>query len=274
MNFQYRVSVMNENTLEEAWHVRLSRLKVFTFASLLVIITFVLLTFLIIWTPIRYYLPGFSGSDNRVEIINKAMKVDSLLLQMDMHSTYLTVLKSLISGEIIDEDFPLIDSVSLQERAEVLLEKSKAEREFVERYEREEKYNLASLSFKEIENISVFFKPVNGVISSSFSMEDLQYGISILTAPNTSVVSVTAGFVVHTAFTFDYGWVIQVQHDDNYLSIYKHNNALLKKPGDNVKAGEVIAFTGEEPGKKIGNHFYFELWRQGRPVNPEEIIIF
>ncbi len=120
----------------------------------------------------------------------------------------------------------------------------------------------------------MFFRPTKGVISSSFNMGEGQYGINIITSPNESVVSVLAGTVVYAAFTFDFGWVIQVQHEDNYLSIYKNNTRLLKKAGDKVKAGEGIAVTGEKAESKTGTQFYFELWKQGKPVNPEDVIIF
>ena len=106
-------------------------------------------------------------------------------------------------------------------------------------------------------------------------MAEKQFGISMITSPNESVVSVLEGTVVYAAFTFDFGWVIQIQHDDNYVSIYKNNTQLLKKVGDAVRAGESIALTGEATaGKKTGTQFYFELWKQGKPINPEEVIIF
>jgi len=274
MRFQYRISVLNENTLEESWHVRLSRFSVFLYASFFILLTFFILASIIIFTPLKYYLPGYGSPDDRMDIISKSIQVDSLLNQMEMQSAYLDVLKGIISGDIEHDSAQVNDTIPLKERAEILMEKSKAEKEFVERYEAEEKYNLASLTPNGVERVFVFFKPTKGVISSSFDVQDKLYGISVVTAPHEAVVSVLAGTVVYTSFSFTYGWVIHIQHEDNYLSIYKHNAQLLKKPGDLVKAGEVIAFTGDETDVKTGNHFYFELWKQGKPVNPEEVIIF
>ncbi len=274
IRFKYKITVLNENTLEESWHVRLSRFSVFLLASLFTLITFLILTLLIVFTPVKFYLPGYVGSGDRTTIINEAMQVDSLLQEMSLQATYLDVLKSIISGEILNDSLPSLDSISLKERAEVLMEISKAEREFVERYEREEKFNLSALTTTDNPNVLVFFKPTSGIISSTFNLSEKQFGISILTPANESVVSVTKGTVVYTGFSFEYGWVIHVQHDDNYLSIYKNNTSLLKSPGDIVRAGEVIAFTGESVERKSGNHFIFELWKQGKPVNPEEVIIF
>jgi lipoprotein NlpD len=219
-------------------------------------------------------LPGYNESGNRTAIIRESMMVDSLLKQMKLQDSYLKVVKSIISGEIPSDSVKSLDSVALKERAVVLMEKSDREKDFLEEYENAEKYNLTSLSSKENENIFVFFKPVNGVVSSAYDPENGQYGISVLTAKNESVVSVLSGTVVYTGFTFDQGWVIQIQHDENYISVYKNNTTLLKKQGSKVRAGEAIAFTGEESSGKAGNQFYFELWKQGKSVNPEEVILY
>lgn len=275
MRFQYRVSVLNENTLEESWHIRLSRLGVLIYASALVLITFTLLTVLIFTTPIRYYLPGYGESGNRGKIIAESMYVDSLQHQIELQQGYLDIVKNIIQGKVKPDSIASLDSTQLKETAHDYLEKSKKEKKFTEEFEKAEKYNLSSTYQKEKDNnIYVFFRPAKGVISSSFDPANKQYGISIITSANETVLSVLEGTVVYAAFTFDYGWVIQVQHPDNYVSIYKNNTRLLKKVGDNVRAGEGIAITGDPAGNKTGEQFYFELWQQGKPVNPEDVIVF
>lgn len=274
MRFKYRVSVLNENTLEEAWHVRLSRFNVFLFGSSLFILTFVILTVLIFTTPIARYLPGYGESGNRSSIIAESMRADSLFQQIELQEGYTDIVKEIINGRTKPDSIASLDSIALKERAKVLLEKSKREKKFCEKFEQEEKFNLASIDTKPTENTYIFFRPTRGVISSSFSLAEHQYGIFMITSPNESVMSVQDGTVVYVAFTFDFGYVIQVQHENNYLSIYKNNTRLMKKVGDVVKAGECIGITGDASGKKAGSQFYFELWKQGKPVDPEEVIIF
>jgi len=274
LRFQYRVSVLNENTLEESWHIRLSRLSVLIYGSSLVLLTFIILTILIFTTPIRYYLPGYGGNGNRSEIITGSMHADSLLRDVELQAGYLSVLKDIIRGDIKPDSVASLDSAQLKKTAAEYLEKTRTEKEYIDKFENEEKYNLTTIKSETNENIYVFFRPTKGVISSSFNLIDRQYGINIITSPNEAVVSVLAGTVIYAAFTFDFGWVIQVQHENNYLSIYKNNTRLLKKVGDNVKAGEVIAMTGETTENKTGTQFYFELWKQGKPVNPEDVIRF
>lgn len=274
MRFKYRVSILNENTLEESWHVRLSRFSVFMYGSSFVILTFILLTILIFNTPIANYLPGYGDTGNRSKIIQESMRADSLLKQMELQKKYLSILKEVVSGKVKAESISSLDTGTINEKDKTLIEKEKNESKFVEQFEKEEKFNLSSLDLNQNENMYVFFRPTKGVISSSFDYAEKQYGIYMITSPNESVVSVLAGTVVYAAFTFDYGWVIQVQHENNYLSIYKNNTKLLHKVGDTVKAGESIALTGDPSNKKAGTQFYFELWKLGKPINPEEVIIF
>ena len=274
LRFQYRVSVLNENTLEESWHIQLSRLSVLVYASSLVLLTFILLTILIFATPIRYYLPGYGESGNRGRIISESMVADSLMHDTKLQTGYLNILRSIIQGNIKPDSIASLDSVQLKELAHNFLEKSKTEKEYVKDFENEEKYNLATIESEYNENVFVFFRPTKGVISSTFDMADKQYGISMITSAGETVQSVLSGTVIYAGFTFDYGYVIQVQHENNYISIYKNNTRLLKKAGDTIRAGEGIAITGNESDAKTGTQFYFELWQMGKPVNPEDVIIF
>ena len=270
LRFQYRVSVLNENTLEESWYIRLSRLGVLFLSSMLVLITFLVLALLIIATPIRYYLPGYGDSGNRGKIISESMQVDSISHEIELQKAYLGILKDVISGNLKPDSVLLLDSTNLSQVTTQYIEKTQREKEFVENFERDEKFNLTAIESKLDEEILVFFRPTKGIISSGFNPKEQQYGINIITSANQTVMSVLAGTVVYVAYTFDYGWVIQVQHEYNYLSIYRNNTRLLKKAGDEVKAGEGIAIAGD----KSGTQFNFELWKQGKPINPEDVILF
>ncbi|VBB47961.1 Peptidase M23 [uncultured Paludibacter sp.] len=274
MRFQYRVSIMNENTLEESWHTRLSRFSVFIYGTSLFLTTFILLTILIFLTPLKHYLPGYGDSGNRSLIVQNSLRTDSIAGELEHQQEYLSVLKDIIAGTPKTDTIKSLDSVGLKERATVLSEKSKQEKEFIKNYEESEKYNLSEMNNVSNEKRYVFFRPVTGVVASTFDPQEGKFGISVITSPQENVLSVLEGTIVNAAFTFDYGWIISVQHDNDYLSIYKNNNKLLKRIGDFVKAGESIAVTGNEDGKKSGNHFYFELWQKGKPIDPQSVIAF
>ncbi|MBP1664251.1 MAG: Peptidase [Bacteroidetes bacterium] len=274
MRFKYRVSILNENTLEETWHTRLSRFSVLLFVSAFFLTTFILLTFLIFVTPLRHYLPGYGESGNRITIVQQSMTTDSLMHQLELQQAYLSVLKDIINEKPQNDTIKSLDSIMLRERATVLLEKSKRENDFVKDFEESQKFNISSISARSGEKMYVFFRPVRGVIASKFEPQDGNFGVSVITSSQENVMSVLEGIVIYAAFTFDYGWVIEIQHENGYISIYKNNTRLLKNTGDTVKAGETIAVTGDEQNVNERKHFYFEVWKQGIPLNPQDVIVF
>ena len=96
-----------------------------------------------------------------------------------------------------------------------------------------------------------------------------------IVAPQNEIVKATLdGTVIFATWTLETGHIIAIQHDNNLISVYKHNSALLKEQGSYVKAGEPIAIVGETGEFQTGPHLHFELWHNGRPINPEDYIVF
>lgn len=275
MRFKYRIAITNENTLEETWYTRLSRFSVLLFVTGFFLTTFILLTLIIFTTPLRHYLPGYEDSGNRFAMIQQSIRVDSLENQIELMGAYYDVLKDHISENPSVDVVKSLDSASVQERATVLLEKSKREADFVKQYEETEKYNLGTINpANPVDKMYVFYRPVDGVVASTFNPKEEKFGISVITSPQETVKSVLEGRVIFAGFTFDNEWVIQIQHENDYLSIYRNNIRLLKRVGDFVKAGESIAITGSEDKEGAKKHFYFELWKKGSAVNPQDVITF
>lgn len=136
MRFKYRVSILNENTLTETWSAHLSRMSVFLFLFAFAMITFIILTVLILSTPVRYYLPGFSDSVDRSEVLQISAKVDSLVNQLEKQAAYIEAVKGAISGKIKPDSIPPIDSVQFIHRTQDFLEKSKEIEQFEKNYEK------------------------------------------------------------------------------------------------------------------------------------------
>ncbi|MCL1868245.1 MAG: hypothetical protein FWF72_04800 [Paludibacter sp.] len=137
MRFKYRVSIVNENTLAQTWSARLSRMSVFLFLFAFAMVTFVILTALILFTPVRYYLPGFSDSVDRSDVLRVSAKVDSLVNQLEMQATYFEIVKGVISGNIKPDSIPPADSVQFTHRIKDFLEKTKAMENFEKNYKRD-----------------------------------------------------------------------------------------------------------------------------------------
>ena len=274
IRFKYKLSFFNEATLEEVWSFRLSQLSAFVVMAVFAFFLIAVTSFIIIKTPIRNYLPGYLDVEVRKEIVQNALKADSLERMIAVQTLYLKNVAGILSGTMPLDSIRTIDSLAHAD-ANYEIPRGKVESDFVKKFEEEEKYNLTVLTPSEIISDNIFFyKPVSGVISAHYEAENRHYGVDLVAAARESVLSTLDGTVVFTGFDANYGNVIQIQHKNGFLSIYKHNELLLKEAGDQVVAGEAIALVGNTGKLSTGPHLHFELWDKGAPVNPEEYIAF
>jgi murein DD-endopeptidase MepM/ murein hydrolase activator NlpD len=153
------------------------------------------------------------------------------------------------------------------------MERTKQEEEFRKQYEEQERYNLTAMPDMGISEI-IFHRPTRGMVSSVFDANKKHFGVDIAATPNESVLATLDGTVILSTYTAETGYVIQVQHSRDFVSIYKHCGSLLKKVGDTVKAGEAIALVGNTGEKTTGPHLHFELWNKGRAIDPSKYIVF
>jgi murein DD-endopeptidase MepM/ murein hydrolase activator NlpD len=133
--------------------------------------------------------------------------------------------------------------------------------------------NLIQGLFQNQDNPIFFIIPVNGYISRSFDPERGHFGVDIVVKDGTPVYASAGGFVVFSGFTNNFGHIIILSHSDGYLSIYKHCSVILKKEREFVKQGELIAQSGNSGLATTGPHLHFEIWHNGKPVDPETIIV-
>lgn len=274
IRFKYKLSFFNESTLEEVWSFRLSQLSAFV---VLAVFAFLLIAFtavIIITTPIRNYLPGYLDVEIRKEIMKNALQADSLERVLSIQTLYLDNVIGILNGTVSLDSIHTLDSLARVE-PDFEIPRSTEEEKFVKGFEEEEKYNLTVLNPNHVPTDGVFFyKPVSGIVSAPFESEKRHYGVDLVAAPKESVLSTLDGTVIFTGEDPSFGNVIQIQHKNGFISIYKHNELLLKQVGDHVVAGEAIALVGNTGKLSTGPHLHFELWYKGGPVNPEDYIAF
>ncbi|OGU81340.1 MAG: hypothetical protein A2W11_10085 [Ignavibacteria bacterium RBG_16_35_7] len=132
---------------------------------------------------------------------------------------------------------------------------------------------IQNLFSQQQDNTIFFILPVNGYISRDFDPDRGHYGIDIVVKDGTPVYASAGGFVVFSGYTNNYGNIIILNHSDGYLSIYKHCSVILKKEREFVKQGELIAQSGNSGLATTGPHLHFEIWHNGKPVDPENLLI-
>ncbi len=272
---KYRLVVYNDNTFEEVLQFRLSRLNLFSLIGSAILFLIILVIVLIAFTPIREFIPGYPDGMIRRNIVMNAIKLDSLQEEIEIKNKYLENINTIISGNIPK-------SVDIQEsektgESKVQFKRSKSDSLLRRHIEEEEQFNLSITEVKNeqkgLSNIH-FFTPLNGIVTNSFNLEEDHFGTDIVARSSEVVKATLDGIVSMATWTIETGNVIQIQHDNNIVSVYKHNANLLKEVGDHVEAGEAIAIVGNSGELTTGPHLHFELWYNGRPIDPEDYIIF
>jgi len=276
---QYRLVILNEETLEERISFKLSRLNVFVAIGLLSIILVLITTYIIAFTPLKEYIPGYTDVTLQRRIYELQLRSDSVAFAMRAQERYLEDLKKVLGGDLPNERQMQPQDTAQSHNYRNIKDKRSPEDSILRaEYDNASKYNLfrsdkSSGKGSSMRNLT-FFSPVKGMVTSEFEPLRKHFGIDIVASRDEVIKAVQDGTVIFSGWTVETGYVIGIQHPGNVISIYKHNSVLLKKEGNIVHAGESVAIIGDSGELSTGPHLHLELWINGMPVNPKDYIVF
>lgn len=270
---RYRMIVINETTFNEELSFRFSRLNILSIIILLLVFIFTGTFFLVSYTPIKEFIPGYTSTKVRKEAIRNTFLLDSLVTKFQKQDQFIKSIKSALSGKN-ESDEGLLKEINKSNLEPFNQEFNRVKADSLLRLEvmQEDKYNLMPNSKNNVK--FMLFSPASGLISEPFNSEIKHFAVDIALAKDTPIKSVAVGTVVLAEWTSDTGYVIVIKHNHGLLSVYKHNSTIEKSQGDIVQAGEVIAFAGNSGELSTGYHLHFELWIDGYPVDPTNFIDF
>jgi murein DD-endopeptidase MepM/ murein hydrolase activator NlpD len=262
---------MTADSFEEKLSIKLSKLNIFAFGGFMVFLCFFSAVLLITTTPLAEYVPGKATSKVQQELISLTIKSDALIKTLESQNNYLQNIRNIISGDELSA--PKIIEPKEKTGGEVFFEKSIEDSLLRVDVESEDK-GMIKINNDNSNELIMFFSPISGMITDRFNAKNKHFGIDLVAREKTRISSVLGGTIVISQWTSETGYVIGVQHKNDYLSLYKHNSVLLKTVGDFVNAGDPISIIGNSGELSSGPHLHFELWHQGIPVNPEDYILF
>ncbi len=271
---KYRLVILNENTFEERLSLKLTRLNVFVIVTLSGILLVGLTILLIAYSPLKEYIPGYSSTALKKQATDLSFKTDSLQQVLAMNERYFSSIKKVLKGDVTSEELnrdSIVEATKL-EISEVDLNPTKEDSLLRVKVEKEDKYNLFE-SATSVTNF-VLFPPVSGTISEAYNVKEKHYAVDVVVPKDTPIKATADGIVIFAEWTAGTGHVIILEHSYGLISVYKHNATLTKSQGDLVKAGEVIATSGNTGELSTGPHLHFELWSDGYPINPTNFIDF
>ena len=255
----------------------MTRLNVFIAIGITAIMLVFITTYIIAFTPLREYIPGYADIGINKKVRELTLKADSMEKSLDAKDEYIKNIKRIIQGKD-NYDTASYKPQSNKKYSNITNKKSIQDSLFRKEMENNDKYNLSysddnSNLYASIRNY-FFFAPLKGIITNNYNPSQSHFGIDIVAKKNEPVKATLDGTVIFSDWTIKTGYVIALQHQGNIISIYKHNSALMKKEGNYVKAGEVIAIIGNTGELTSGPHLHFELWHNGKALNPSEFIKF
>jgi len=258
---------------------------VFSSMAAAILVTIAVIAF----TPLRELIPGYSTEEMRRDARLNALRLESIIDSLETQSRYVDHLRSLMTGQLAPEDDGFLDGIPTPVAdiegpeprfgtrptsenwrdhtqpafdLDVLPSPTAVRADVVEASER----YLSSLGFPVV-------APVEGIFTRGFAADIGHYGMDIAASEGSVVRSIGDGYVILADWTHDGGHALAIQHARGYISVYKHNQRLLKNVGDRVRDREPVALSGNSGEITTGPHLHFELWQNGLAQDPSAFFL-
>ncbi len=267
----YRLVVLDDETLQEVRSYKLSLLNLYLFFSSIIVLTAILILCLFFFTPLKRLVPGYGDINDHPKFIELNKQFSNLEKELDIQEEYINGFKKMLSDGNKSPEIENILSQKHNEHQGHSHDNAEKTPENLNNKEIGMTINQpADLNLKHFH----FTIPLKGSISAGYEAENKHFGVDILAPKNSPIKSITDGVVINSDWNLETGNTIAIQHKNNLITVFKHNSVLLKNEGDFVKSGEAIAIIGNSGTLSDGPHMHFELWYDGRPLNPQEFFNF
>lgn len=277
---KYRLTIFNEKTFAESFSMRLSLFNTYTFVGVLALLLIISGVLLVTYTPVKKILPN-SEYKIKQTLYENQLKIDSLeqlvVLQKRFYNRISMVLMGKDSLLLHSEDTTAIQIASRSTGKGISYQKAKEDAVLRSTVEAEDKFNVRrkTTEVTKISNLYLYPPIANGVVVADYDASALNhFGIDIASEKNAHVMATMEGTIISASWSIATGYSVVIQHDNDFISCYKHNAEILKKEGDKVEMGEVIAILGNTGEETSGPHLHFEIWHKGIPLNPQNYIAF
>ena len=271
---------MNDETFEEKASLTLSPMNVLTVFGSFTLFLVISMVYIIAFTPLREYIPGYADIGMRRKVFSMGGTVDSLEQEMRTKEAYIQNLNYIISGKKPPQG-DLSKPDSTQKYNTISFKKAEEDSVLRAQVAEEERLYGSRVMFDNGSNSRnngmagvFFFPPIKGVVATKFNTIDDHFGIDVVAPKDETIKATLDGKILFSGWTLETGYVVVIQHDNNLVSVYKHNSTLLKKIGNLVKAGEPVAIIGNSGELSSGPHLHFKLWQNGTPINPQDYMAF
>lgn len=276
LTHKYRFVIINPENFEEKSSFSLSRLNVLMVVSFVFSLSFLVMFFLLAFTPIKLYIPGYRDMDVDKRLVRQlTWRADSMEMLLKINERYVNNIRGILSDslDLSDQKEPEVQPLESDVEDIDLSYVSPTDSALRKEMEKET-YSLSFQKSKAGISEYYFYAPVKGIVSQEYKPSQQHFAIDIVTEPDEGIRATLDGIVLFSEYSAETGNVMIIQHSNDLVSVYKHSSVNLKNVGSFVKAGEVIGIVGNTGRHSSGPHLHFELWQGGKPLNPQEYIVF
>ncbi|MCF0173113.1 MAG: M23 family metallopeptidase [Bacteroidales bacterium] len=273
---KYNISISDADSGEKLYSTGLSGRKFIVLSATAVVAVIILTYLLVALTPLRTTVKGYPSKASRQMAIENRLLVDSLERQINLWAYQVGNIQRIVTGrEPMDIDSIARTSPSSLDSAyaKVYARQDSLLRGIVEKETAMSIEKRESGKVRQIEGLH-YFTPLHGIVTEEFNEATGHTFIAISADEGTSVCSILEGTVIASYWSDETGYTIYIQHSHNLVSVYKHNQQLLKKAGDHIKVGTPIATVGSSGSLNTGTSLHLELWHDGTPLDPTLYINF
>ncbi len=270
---QLRIVVTNPDNFEVKWTITSSKIQIYSFIFLVVIVVGILFSLLIIKGSLSGYEAKNDVTIDRQKLMSQAQEIKKLSLKIDYQELYISNIKKVINGEIIADSF----NSEIPEMQQVIVPKldgklTDNEKEIAKKV-KDDMQTSSQPKIKKSKKLTYFSSPVKGEIIATYDLANHPF-IEVKTAKDMTIKACLAGTVIYSGYTSKDGYMLIIEHPNDYISIYKHAKIALKKIGAKVQTGDPIGIVGKNGSSSFEPHLWFELWYNQNSLNPIDYISF
>lgn len=271
-----RFNMLNATDNIEEWHIHISPASIFAAFISFALLMFILILMLVAYTPVLEFLPGYRTEAYRMResLIHDIIRLDSMERMMNDMMTYNENIALILNGKTpVVRTLPGSDSTRM---SKILVMPSAEDSLLRAQMEGDGVYSLSAretTSRREVREAIELVTPIEGIITERFDIKAGRFGVGIAAAAIDRVTAIDNGTVVMSLWTPETGYIVEVQHANNLLSVYKNLSQPLVTKGQTIRSGEQLGYNAEAANGEV-KLFEFELWNNGKPVDPEGYIVF
>lgn len=277
----FKVVIINPETLQEVSTFRMTRLLMAGIIGLGALAAILIFSLIVLLTPLRTLIPGYGDiqehsvllqMNEQLQVLEEKLAAEQLITNARLRALGDQEASEAPTAQVEQQEFP--DSLLNVQRIKED-ELLRQEIEFDQKVKQKAILTSSGAGNLAISPEQLFFvPPLTGVMSAGYDAAKKHFGTDITAPKNSPIQAVLDGYVFMADWTIETGFTLGIQHENDLISFYKHNSALLKKAGDRIKAGEAVAIIGNSGTLSTGPHLHFELWHKGVPIDAEDYIVF